>query len=217
LTWQEGPATRCGRWDWIGDGGQVGKQIDRWEPHDPGSSCLLQTIGALQHDRAYRENAGALAETLRTVRPYPLRGEHCAGQPSVQVVRPAIALQAHAATKENGSSWIFEPLLTWANALRRVQSSGFALGNPRAAAMEGSPPGPPVDRRGQTSAGAGRSKESRGIQQTRHRHGAVGAGPHGRQAKQQARVTFHSDWVAVRYGMLAERADTTATGPWPGS
>src|SRR5512132_410370 len=31
------------------------------------------------------------------------------------------------ATKEYGSSWIFEPCLTWANALRRVQHPGFSL------------------------------------------------------------------------------------------
>jgi hypothetical protein len=30
-------------------------------------------------------------------------------------------------TKEYGSSWIFEPCLTWANALRRVQHPGFSL------------------------------------------------------------------------------------------
>jgi hypothetical protein len=30
-------------------------------------------------------------------------------------------------TKENGSSWIFEPCLTWANALQRVQRSAFSL------------------------------------------------------------------------------------------
>jgi len=32
-------------------------------------------------------------------------------------------------TKENESSWIFEPRLTCTNALRRVQNPGFALGN----------------------------------------------------------------------------------------
>jgi hypothetical protein len=31
------------------------------------------------------------------------------------------------ATKEYGSSWIFEPCLTWSNALRRVQHPGFSL------------------------------------------------------------------------------------------
>src|SRR5512132_3582146 len=31
--------------------------------------------------------------------------------------------------KEYGSSWIFEPCLTWANALRRVQHPGFSLVN----------------------------------------------------------------------------------------
>src|SRR5215218_9087045 len=31
-------------------------------------------------------------------------------------------------TKGNGSSWIFEPCLTWANALQRVQHPAFALG-----------------------------------------------------------------------------------------
>ena len=37
-------------------------------------------------------------------------------------------------TKEYGSSWIFEPCLTWANALRRVQHPGFSLvGGGRAA------------------------------------------------------------------------------------
>jgi hypothetical protein len=30
-------------------------------------------------------------------------------------------------TKENGSSWIFEPFLTWANAVQRVQCSAFSL------------------------------------------------------------------------------------------
>jgi hypothetical protein len=34
-------------------------------------------------------------------------------------------MRAH--TKEYGSSWIFEPCLTWANALRRVQHPGFSL------------------------------------------------------------------------------------------
>jgi hypothetical protein len=29
-------------------------------------------------------------------------------------------------TKEYGSSWIFEPCLTWASALRRVQHPGFS-------------------------------------------------------------------------------------------
>jgi len=33
-------------------------------------------------------------------------------------------------TKEYGSSWIFEPCLTWANALRRVQHPGFSLVSP---------------------------------------------------------------------------------------
>jgi hypothetical protein len=35
----------------------------RWEPHDPGGSCLHHTIGryrVLPHDRTDRENAGAL-------------------------------------------------------------------------------------------------------------------------------------------------------------
>jgi CubicO group peptidase (beta-lactamase class C family) len=35
----------------------------RWEPNDPGGSCLHHTIGryrALPHDRTDRENAGAL-------------------------------------------------------------------------------------------------------------------------------------------------------------
>ena len=39
----------------------------RWEPNDPGGSCLLHTIGryrALPHDRTDRENAGALEATL---------------------------------------------------------------------------------------------------------------------------------------------------------
>jgi hypothetical protein len=38
----------------------------RWEPHDPGGSCLHHTIGryrALPHDRTDRENAGALPQT----------------------------------------------------------------------------------------------------------------------------------------------------------
>src|SRR5512132_809219 len=35
-------------------------------------------------------------------------------------------------TKEYGSSWIFEPCLTWANALRRVQHPGFSLVSARA-------------------------------------------------------------------------------------
>jgi hypothetical protein len=33
------------------------------------------------------------------------------------------------ATREYGSSWLFELRLTWANALRRVQRSPFSLGN----------------------------------------------------------------------------------------
>jgi hypothetical protein len=36
-------------------------------------------------------------------------------------------------TKENGSSWIFELCLTWANALQPVQRSAFSLGKSRAA------------------------------------------------------------------------------------
>jgi hypothetical protein len=42
----------------------------RWEPNDPGGSCLLHTIGryrALPHDRTDRENAGALGPSLITV------------------------------------------------------------------------------------------------------------------------------------------------------
>jgi hypothetical protein len=34
--------------------------------------------------------------------------------------------------KEYGSSWIFEPCLTWSNALRRVQHPGFSLVTGRA-------------------------------------------------------------------------------------
>jgi hypothetical protein len=34
----------------------------------------------------------------------------------------------HVDTKGNGSSWIFEPCLTWANVLRRVQQPAFSLG-----------------------------------------------------------------------------------------
>ena len=39
----------------------------RWEPNDPGGSCLLHTIGryrVLPHNRTDRENAGALPVTL---------------------------------------------------------------------------------------------------------------------------------------------------------
>jgi hypothetical protein len=42
----------------------------------------------------------------------------------VTTVRDAITV-----TKENESSWIFEPCLTWSNVLRRVQHPGFALGS----------------------------------------------------------------------------------------
>jgi hypothetical protein len=50
--------------------GMMGRQarastaiMRRWEPHDPGGSCLLHTIGpyrALPHDRTDHKNAGAL-------------------------------------------------------------------------------------------------------------------------------------------------------------
>jgi hypothetical protein len=49
--------------------GKMGRQarastviMRRWEPHDPGGSCLLHTLGryrVLPHDRTDRENAGA--------------------------------------------------------------------------------------------------------------------------------------------------------------
>jgi hypothetical protein len=47
----------------------------RWEPNDPGGSCLLHTIGryrVLPHDRTDRENAGALPATLADRLPLPL-------------------------------------------------------------------------------------------------------------------------------------------------
>src|SRR4029450_8704737 len=44
--------------------------------------------------------------------------------PADTTERMAIADQI---TKEYGSSWIFEPCLTWANALQLVQHSGFSL------------------------------------------------------------------------------------------
>ena len=34
-------------------------------------------------------------------------------------------------TKGNGSSWIFEPCLTWANVLQRVQQPAFSLVSPK--------------------------------------------------------------------------------------
>src|SRR5215217_7903632 len=37
--------------------------------------------------------------------------------------------QPYEVTKGNGSSWIFEPRLTWANVLRRVQQPAFSLVN----------------------------------------------------------------------------------------
>jgi hypothetical protein len=39
----------------------------------------------------------------------------------------AALISCSCATKGNGSSWIFEPCLTWANALQRVQHPAFAL------------------------------------------------------------------------------------------
>lgn len=42
MTWHDGRPRRAGAGIWIGDGGQVGKQIRPGEPHDAGGSCLLQ-------------------------------------------------------------------------------------------------------------------------------------------------------------------------------
>jgi len=53
----------------------------RWEPNDPGGSCLLHTIGryrVLPHNRTDRENAGALLHHLAwSTRPVPLTTVRC--------------------------------------------------------------------------------------------------------------------------------------------
>jgi hypothetical protein len=52
---------------------------------------------------------------------------------------PATAV-AVLVTKENRSSWIFEPCLTWANAIQRVQRSAFSLGSYDLWATPSTPP-----------------------------------------------------------------------------
>jgi hypothetical protein len=65
---------------------------------------------------------------------------------AVEVIQAAADAPASGDTKGNGSSWIFEPCLTWANVLRRVQQPAFSLvrseSNARASSFQRIPRSP---------------------------------------------------------------------------
>ena len=65
---------------------------------------------------------------LATIAPARLGGAEEGASPRGPSSAPGLSVLVRGLTKENESSWIFEPRLTCSNTLRRVQNPGLSLG-----------------------------------------------------------------------------------------
>jgi hypothetical protein len=93
-------------------------------------------MGSVDAAPAYEVRAYSTRQSLPVAAPLVIANRH--------VLLGTEDSTAYRLTKEYGSSWIFEPCLTWANAIRRVQHPGFSLVRARsslkdAATLSGQP------------------------------------------------------------------------------
>jgi hypothetical protein len=86
----------------------------------PSHEMFLAPVGMYSHSESERFHRLALTdESLSTLFPNVTLGAN-SDRRDLYLIQSEI-------TKGNGSSWIFEPALTWANALQRVQHPAFVL------------------------------------------------------------------------------------------